>query len=325
MAMLFSAAAALLCLCGASSTDQRHNSQSLASIELLMLNKPLDSDLPTVLAGENFTRENLIKWLTIERVEHHVVPGTDQAHHESNAAQRQKQKFRPVLLEGGEFPVSAGDIVNAGKLAWSIIKDNKPSFDATGDNFATATPPGADWRAMSGWKTATTAQTGTSWVNGFGINVINAKWVARFQYGGEFNGAGQYITNVIGDVIECDVRWPITLDATVKFSAPVNVGSKSNPVAYMEAHVEGDGGTLMIHRTNTWRYEFYGNGAWNFRKLDDVALADEPEVVGHPGDAANSSITPLLCLLLALFVGAAIRAPCAAANPDDQPYLPLSA
>jgi len=229
-------------------------------VDELLVNKPADFDLPEVLRGSNYTRENLIKWVTIVRVDHYT----------GAQASKLMRPVTPTLREGPE-PIDPDAIVNAAKLAWDIIKDNKPNYNEQGNDYACAIPQGASWQQLTGWQAGETSTAREQWVNGFDITVVDISWKARFRYGGQIDGVGAYITNVEGVVESNYELWPVNVNVQVKISPPLNIGTEEDPIAQLEARVEGSGGTGIVHNGVTYTYTFQGDGYWEWRKNSALA------------------------------------------------------
>ena len=87
--------------------------------------------------------------------------------------------------------------------------------------------------------------------NGAGSEVVRFDYTLVYSYGGSYNGAGQYLTNVmiIPKYIKTTHGWDF--NATMSLSGIMNHGSRANPVA---------GAMVTIkYQMNSWRAAFERN------------------------------------------------------------------
>merc|ERR1712217_58901 len=171
--------------------------------------------------------------------------------HTFNATQRRLKYVDPAV------------IVNAADVAWTIIKEGKPTAELN-TKYATATPT-KNWEAMSNWKHAYTNKATSRWTNGF-YRVIDVAWEVHFLYNGEYNGKGQYLANIVPKLIKCDVKWRFWLNVDVHVHDRINYGNRTTPIAEISGTVTGSGGHIMIHKVRTFTYTFRGNGYWSLKR-----------------------------------------------------------
>lgn len=229
------------------------------SVDELLMAKPADDELPEVLRGSNYTRQNLIKWVTVVRVEHSSdVQSSDDVRFVKHVLKAPRE-VDPV-------PIDPNVIVNTAKPTWYIIKDNIANYNEQGEDFACAIPQGTNWTSLTGWSERETSAAREKWVNGFGSTLVDISWKATFKYRGAIDGIGQFITRVVGLVETNYEAWPANVDAQVRIGAPTNVGSKEHPIAELRAHLEVSSGPAFMHNPVSYSYKFQGNGAWGWRR-----------------------------------------------------------
>ncbi|MFA6435419.1 MAG: hypothetical protein WCW52_12070 [Elusimicrobiales bacterium] len=76
---------------------------------------------------------------------------------------------------------------------------------------------------------------------------------------------GAYITNFTVQPIEVSIGWGWNFDLTVKMSDPMNIGSKTRPVAYLQSDLNWIISTALFTKGGTWTYGVDGNG--NFKDI----------------------------------------------------------
>lgn len=151
-------------------------------------------------------------------------------------------------------------IVNAGKTGWEIVKGSKATSSAK-SSWCSAVPDKMPFNELSGWKNKT-----GSWnyllENMFGIDMVDAKLVWSFEYGGEapkVKGA-KFLTNftVYCESINVFPMVDVNIDATVA-GQPFNAGSKAVPVAAIPLLVAVSA-TGSNNLSRTWKLTAYGDG-----------------------------------------------------------------
>ena len=154
-----------------------------------------------------------------------------------------------------------GAIVNAGKTAWDIVKDNKAQSGAS-SSFCSAVPKKLKFTELSGWKTKT-----GKWKfirqTGFGNNAVEVELVYSFDYNGstaKVPGA-KFLNNFTCYAKSTDVSWgyEVNINATVKGN-PINVGTLKAPIGAVPLLVTASSKTLIRANSDTWLLQARGDG-----------------------------------------------------------------
>ena len=127
---------------------------------------------------------------------------------------------------------AVGDVVNAGKFAWDVMKDNRPVFNTASDN-ANALPPNVNFTDLNGWagdphRMVLHYHT----ENRLGSNTTDLDLICEWYYNGNYQGAGQYI-NAAVIMVSGTVAWGSTVNITATISNPMN----SNGVAVLPVRI----------------------------------------------------------------------------------------
>jgi hypothetical protein len=89
-----------------------------------------------------------------------------------------------------------GEIINLGLKIWRIIEQNQPVVNLNLKR-ASALPAGLrDWSEMEGWSDIQVREYQVSYINGFNKEVVKLNMLLTYSYGGRYNGAGQYLSQV---------------------------------------------------------------------------------------------------------------------------------
>lgn len=139
---------------------------------------------------------------------------------------------------------TASGMINLGKQAWKFIEDKKAVVNIKTDK-ATATPLKAKhWNQLSNWKKPKSYKFNVAYKNGWGFKVIKLSGRLIYTYGGQYEGKGQYLTNVTVVPERVSVSWGHNLSAKVEIMEPINLSTTEDPVAGMEVSIKWAVGTL---------------------------------------------------------------------------------
>ncbi len=199
-----------------------------------------------------------------------------------------------AMLAGmNKNPLAAGALVNAGATAWGVISGGSPS-GGYASAYASAIPGFSfNWGNITGWKGPKEVIYSYKVTNRMGFDVVNVKYKISFFYGGSEDAGsaamnantftqissgrtpgkesakdqtkGVYITNFTVQPVEINIMWGWKFDLSVKISDPMNIGTKLNPVAYLQASLNWILSTALSTKGGTWTYGVDGNG--NFTDL----------------------------------------------------------
>ncbi|HAT71966.1 MAG TPA: hypothetical protein DCS63_04040 [Elusimicrobia bacterium] len=197
-------------------------------------------------------------------------------------------------ISGMSKAAPGGGLMNAGMAAWSVINSGAPSGSYS-STYASAIPGFAfNWGNITGWKGPKEMIYRYKVTNMLGRDVIDVKYKISFFYGGteDYSGQtsrlsgheaqaagraageesseakvhGRYITNFTVQPVSVDVKWGWHYDLTVKMSDPMNIGTKLNPVAALQASLNWIVSTTLATEGGTLTYNVDGLG--NFKDLN---------------------------------------------------------
>jgi hypothetical protein len=165
----------------------------------------------------------------------------------------------PFAGEGMNVDVDA--IVNMAQKAWDIIKANAPVANVK-FQFANALPKGlTDSSALHGFSDLQSKSVRIWGTNMWGATVYDVTLTAVHQYGGQYNGKGQYLETVSVVPSNLSVLWGYTVNYSVENVTTTNGGSADNPVAKMALHAKFKVETVMQKNETNTVYQFSGDSA----------------------------------------------------------------
>jgi hypothetical protein len=157
--------------------------------------------------------------------------------------------------------VDVDAIVNMAQKAWDIIKANAPVANVK-FQFANALPKGLnDSSALTGFSNLNSKSVRIWGTNMWGATVYDVTLTAVHQYGGQYNGKGQYLETVSVIPSNLSVLWGYTVNYSVENIATTNGGSADNPVAKMALHSKFKVETVMQKNETNTVYQFSGDSA----------------------------------------------------------------
>ena len=165
----------------------------------------------------------------------------------------------PFAGEGMNVDVDA--IVNMAQKAWEIIKANAPVAQVK-FHFANALPKGVnESSALAGFSDLQSKSVRIWGTNMWGATVYDVTLTAVHQYGGQYEGKGQYLETVSVIPSNLSVMWGYTVNYSVENITTTNGGTAENPVAKMALHAKFKVETVMQKNETNTVYQFSGDSA----------------------------------------------------------------
>ncbi len=119
---------------------------------------------------------------------------------------------------------------------------------------------------MGGWSIPMTKHYKITYSNGLGSDVVSFVYSITYQYGGEHEGKGKYLTGIRASARNITISWGFDLDASSQLIQISNVGTSSNVIA--GATVEMSYTVKNWTRQITTNEAFFISGDGKLYKLD---------------------------------------------------------
>lgn len=156
-------------------------------------------------------------------------------------------------------------IVSVGKEIWKIVEKNKPISNYKTET-ASIIPEGVKhWSDLESWAMPSVKAYSVRYKNLLGGNVVTFNFKVLFTPKGTYKGVGQFLTNLTIVPSTLTVGWGYTFNAIGKVAKVTNVGSKKNPIAATELHMNWSIKTAFRNDHNT--EVFYVRGDGKFKRL----------------------------------------------------------
>lgn len=124
-------------------------------------------------------------------------------------------------------------MIAIGKQVYEIVKKGKPIVNLKEMQNISIIPnvKGLSAQNMTGWEAPKYKSYKIIYKNLFGMEVVSFKYTIFFQYAGQYEGKGAYITGLNIMASEVDVAWGFELNSYTKAEEITNTGSADEPVA----------------------------------------------------------------------------------------------
>ncbi len=156
----------------------------------------------------------------------------------------------------GKVIQAARDMVALGEAIYELVKKGKPSNVTEYAPISVVprdpmTKEIADVFDLEGFSMPVERNFVAKVKNGTGKEVVNFSYKVVYSYGGSYNGAGKYLTNVliVPSAVKTTFGWDF--NATMKLSGMMNHGTKADPVAGVMVTIK--------YQMNSWSSAFERN------------------------------------------------------------------
>lgn len=151
-------------------------------------------------------------------------------------------------------------LVLIGEKIYNLVKKGQPVLNVETQTWSVLPKNVTEASALSDWKNPVRKGYSFSAENGYGVEVINVRYIIQFVPGGRHEGKGAYLAHISAIPTTVDVAWGYTLNITAESREPLNVGSPTNPVAAFSTDVKIEVKTLVKRSIKTLSTFMTGDG-----------------------------------------------------------------
>jgi hypothetical protein len=116
------------------------------------------------------------------------------------------------------------------------------------------------WHQLAGWQAPVTKVYNVAITNYLGMNVVDLRLKVSGMWGGNVDGKGQYLANVMVVPVNTRVLWGWTLDLWTENREPVNNGTMEAPRAGLGFDIRYKATTMLNELNGTQDYFITGDG-----------------------------------------------------------------
>ncbi|MGE3974050.1 MAG: hypothetical protein AB7F59_05940 [Bdellovibrionales bacterium] len=156
-------------------------------------------------------------------------------------------------------------IVNIGQQVWDIIVKNAPNVNVELQSASALPADTKRWFDLDCWQWPQAKAYRVNYKNAFGINVVDFTYKVIYTYGGQLDGRGQYLSQVMIVPTNLKVAWGFTFDAKARVDNVVNAGSRSAPVGAIQISMDWTIKTPIKYVQE--RETYYVRGDGQFQRL----------------------------------------------------------
>lgn len=151
-------------------------------------------------------------------------------------------------------------MVLLGQRVIELVKAGAPVVNIKRDTVSVVPAGLQDWQLLAGWHAPVTKVYNVQVKNLFGMNVVDMRLKVSGMWGGNVNGKGQYLANVLVVPVSTTVLWGWTMDLWTENREPVNNGTLEAPRAGLGFDVRYKIVSPLAELNGTQDYFITGNG-----------------------------------------------------------------
>ncbi len=141
----------------------------------------------------------------------------------------------PSAKDLGSIIASLDQLIALGTKVWEIIKKGKPVVNVDMGTPISILPQSEDpnmaFYQMENWSAPKAKRYRIEYKNMLGMSVIAFDYTVQFQYNGEYDGTGKYVTGLQVTASNVAVSWGFQFDASSELKSISNRGRLDNPIA----------------------------------------------------------------------------------------------
>ena len=170
--------------------------------------------------------------------------------------------------EVGKIVKATETLIALGKKVWTIVENGRPVTNLDFEPSISVLPnsakedPQSTFYTMENWDIPITKAYRVTYTNGLGMDVVVFEYGIVYQFGGELDGKGKYLTAVDIVPIKVDVSWGYSLDASSTLVGITNVGSKKSPIASARLKLNYTVSTVLKTSKNSVGFYVQGDGKY---------------------------------------------------------------
>lgn len=158
-------------------------------------------------------------------------------------------------------------ISNMGRRVWELVNLGKPTAWVN-TNVAHGLPKGIKcWTDLQGWSWPQSKVYNVNYKNKLGLTVVDYTYRISYNYGGNIEGIGKYLSNVQIVPVNLKVSWGYSLNSRAEIPTVFNVGTKDNPVAGMQVNVRWKVESSLMNNEQSHMFHIGGDNL--FKKVQE--------------------------------------------------------
>lgn len=166
----------------------------------------------------------------------------------------------------GEIVMIVDQLIALGRQIWPIIEAGRPVVNT---NFAPAisvlprtdeSPDNVAMYLMDSWAAPRQQSYLVEYKNGFGSAVISFTYTVSYQYNGQYEGKGRYLTGLDVAASQIRVSWGFSFDANSSLVNISNRGTRDEPIASATVRISYKAQSFLSNIQSTESFHVTGDG-----------------------------------------------------------------
>lgn len=176
------------------------------------------------------------------------------------------QKFDlPAMTKDlGSIIAAANQLIAFGTKVWEIIKKGKPVVNVDMGKPISILPksddPNVAFLQMENWSAPKAKRYRVEYKNMLGMSVIAFDYTVQFQYNGQYDGTGKYVTGLQVTASNVAVSWGFQFDASSELMSISNRGRLDNPIAAGTVQINYHASSVLRDISSAETFHVTGTG-----------------------------------------------------------------
>jgi hypothetical protein len=151
-------------------------------------------------------------------------------------------------------------MILVGQKVIELVKQGQAVVNIKRDTVSVMPMGVQNWQQLAGWQAPVTKVYNVKITNYLGMDVVDLRLKVSGMWGGNVEGKGQYLANVMVVPVSTRVLWGWTLDLWTENREPVNNGTLEAPRAGLGFDIRYKATTMLNELSGTQDYFITGDG-----------------------------------------------------------------
>ncbi len=151
-------------------------------------------------------------------------------------------------------------MILVGQKVIELVKQGQAVVNIKRDTVSVMPMGVQNWQQLAGWQAPVTKVYNVKVTNYLGMDVVDLRLKVSGMWGGNVDGKGQYLANVMVVPVSTRVLWGWTLDLWTENREPVNNGTLEAPRAGLGFDIRYKATTMLNELSGTQDYFITGDG-----------------------------------------------------------------
>ncbi len=152
------------------------------------------------------------------------------------------------------------DLIAVGEKIWKFVQDSKPVVKFQTPLLHVLPRAEKCWVNLESWRMPQASVWEIIYKNQLNMDVAHLRFRILFTSGGQYQGKGQFLSNITVQPAQVSVGWGYNLNAQVVAGQAVNRGTKTDPLAGQELLINWEVKTVVKDIIQSVAFFIQGDG-----------------------------------------------------------------